>query len=186
MQRREHEFQLRADDMSNVVLAHELKVTVPAGALAGFLALQSTVASFDLSCEHLSILPQLLPWTFLGEATEQRAAGSERSWSTGHRESEEGRGRAHRVGEEATGPCPGVPESGGREGCSVRGFSRALWPSGLEPGGPAFLAMPALRFGLFCNCSLLIQFLFRIKDLEEKLHSVQLASKRAEDTVRRK
>lgn len=36
------------------------------------------------------------------------------------------------------------------------------------------------------NCSLLTQFLFRIKDLEKKLRSVQLAKKKAEETFRRK
>lgn len=46
--------------------------------------------------------------------------------------------------------------------------------------------LPLLLFGLLCNCSLLIRFLFRIKGLEKKLHSVQLAKKKAKETFRRK
>lgn len=50
---------------------------------------------------------------------------------------------------------------------------------------PSWL-IPLLLLGLLCKCSSLMQFLFRIKDLEEKLHSLQLARKRAEETFRRK
>lgn len=45
--------------------------------------------------------------------------------------------------------------------------------------------LPAPLWSL-CNCSLLIRFLFRIKDLERKLHSLHLAKKKAEETFRRK
>ncbi|XP_075845882.1 coiled-coil domain-containing protein 57 [Microtus pennsylvanicus] len=103
MQRREHEFQLRADDLSNVVLAHELKVKLLNKELQALreAGAQATESLQKAEAEHIEL--------------ERRLQG------------------------------------------------RALEFQNLE----------AVKDG-------------RIKDLEEKLHSVQLASKRAEDTVRRK
>lgn len=46
--------------------------------------------------------------------------------------------------------------------------------------------LSVLLFDLLRNCSLLIRFLFRIKGLEKKLYSAQLAKKKAEETFRRK
>ncbi|XP_049996447.1 coiled-coil domain-containing protein 57 isoform X1 [Alexandromys fortis] len=103
MQRREHEFQLRADDMSNVVLAHELKVKLLNKELQALreAGAQATESLKKAEAEHIEL--------------ERRLQG------------------------------------------------HALEFQNLEAVKDA-----------------------RIKDLEEKLHSVQLASKRAEDTVRRK
>lgn len=50
MQRQEHEFQLRADDMSNVVMTHELKVAGWAGALEGSPLAEFTAAAFITLC----------------------------------------------------------------------------------------------------------------------------------------
>ncbi|XP_038184777.1 coiled-coil domain-containing protein 57 isoform X1 [Arvicola amphibius] len=103
MQRREHEFQLRADDMSNVVLAHELKVKLLNKELQALreAGAQATESLQKAEAEHMEL--------------ERRLQG------------------------------------------------HALELQNLEAVKDA-----------------------RIKDLEEKLHSVQLASKRAEDTIRRK
>ncbi|XP_026636053.1 coiled-coil domain-containing protein 57 isoform X4 [Microtus ochrogaster] len=103
MQRREHEFQLRADDMSNVVLAHELKVKLLNKELQAVreAGAQATESLQKAEAEHIEL--------------ERRLQG------------------------------------------------HALEFQNLEAVKDA-----------------------RIKDLEEKLHSVQLASKRTEDTVRRK
>ncbi|CAO2646447.1 Coiled-coil domain-containing protein 57 [Lemmus lemmus] len=103
LQRREHEFQLRADDMSNVVLTHELKVKLLNKELQALreAGAQATESLQKAEAEHTELERKL----------------------QGH----------------------------------------ALELQNLEAVKDA-----------------------RIKDLEEKLHSVQLASKRAEDTFRRK